>query len=715
MTLTYPEIVTRNANQQRYLLQCVRNGHNRVIGANAIIFPDGRLVMITDANKATLTIYEGCKVERHLRDGDLIILNRNPTLHKKSIMAGFAKIMHNDDKVVRVNPLLCKAYNMDFDGDEPNLHVPQSEEARAEMMSLMLVDHQIVNASNGGTIIAPVQDPVLATYIATRMDSFFERETIMNMLMEVKAPFGNVWKLSQPAILKPVALWTGKQVLSMLVPSNIFFTKKVRNLDETDPFDYNERYVQFHEGELLTGALDGPTLQTLIHYIWRRHGGSKCLAFMSDHQRYMNRWFKGRGFSVGIDDCKASTKTEERLAKVFDYTAQKIARLQDETQRLGMSLQSAEPAIAKSLRNVVNMAGKVVMSEMDDHNSFYCQAVSKSKGNTVNISQIIGANGQQNVGGQRILPTSKSVRNFSHFYWNDANPTAYGLVTNNIFRGVSPTEFYLMVMAGREGLVDTAVKTSETGYIQRRLGYSQQANGANHDGTVRNGKQEIIGASYGSDGCDGIYMESCTLDFVKMSDEQIASHYSLDSASDLTKEHPLAASEEMNFYLQDEIQSIKTMRTTIRDYKYSLISVKVDEQVNLPVNIRKYIQSWCFDARQQAALKSMNKADYTLDMVRSIRSKVHECCVKLQTLSRGQPCSYMIASIKSELTLKTIMIKHRMCIKVLDSVLFRITDEYARARVDAGEMIGSIAAHSIGEPTMQMTLNVSHGRSHGHM
>lgn len=710
--MTYPERVTKNIKQQQYLLQCIRNGPTQVKGAKTIDYPDGRKILITESNKSHLNIYEGCIVERHLKNGDLIILNRNPSLHKKSIMAGFVLIFENEDKVVRVNPLLCKAYNLDFDGDEPNLHVPQSEEARAEMLVLMNIDQQVMNASNGKPILGPVQDPVLATYVMTRMDTFLDRETIMNMMMELQRPFRDAWILPRPAIIKPRPLWTGKQVLSILLPNNLFISKRTRDIDVDNVFDPKERMVNIIEGQLLTGALDGPMLQTIIHFIWRLHGGEWCTAFMSDHQRYMNRWFKARGFSVGIDDSKASAKTEARLDKLFDYTSQKIAQLHDETQRLGMTLQSAEPAISKALRNVINMAGQVAMAEMDDHNAYYCQAVSKSKGNAINISQIIGASGQQNVNNSRILPPRKNMRNFSHFHSGDQSPTVYGLVANSIFRGVTPIEYWAMLMAGREGLVDTAVKTAETGYIQRRLVKSAESNATHHDGTVRNNKGEIIQQSYGADGCDGIYMEPCTLEVATMTDLEIIKRYRLDVLILLGPDHPLTKSDEFAFFVSDELESLKKIRDVIRAAKYSLVAMEITTQIYLPVNIKKYLASWCFDIRNDLTRTipelldtKLILSDITLQMIRDVRLAIHECCIELQKLGRGQPCTYLIASIKSELSLYTILVTHHMTLNVLKGVLKRILHEYTRSRVDAGEMVGSIGAHSIGEPTMQMTLN----------
>jgi DNA-directed RNA polymerase II subunit RPB1 len=766
MNLTWTDTVTDCPKQRAALQKAIWNGPNELEGAKSVEYPDGQTVQVLEHNKRLIHIYKGCKVFRHLRTGDMGVLNRNPTLHKKGLMGLWIRVFEDDcSRTLRFNPLLCPPYNADFDGDEMNLHIPQSYQARAECMALLLADHQVMNASNGMPIIYPTQEPALAIYMLTRKDTFVDRSTFMMLLAELRhAVPGTCIKGAQdlttkirlpvPAILKgwkemPMEgmpgrkylpgggpLWTGKQVLSMILPTGVYLDKTRKDLvNGTDPLlDHEESRVLVEAGQVLLGAFDKSLLSNMIQFIWRIHGGPFVILWMSDLQRYLDKWFSNRGFSVGEDDSKPSVKVEAEVQRILNGTARILARLQDETQRAGLSLASIEPRLSEEMDSVINKVGHAAMSEMSDKNAYYCQVVAKSKGSVVNISQIMGSFGQQHLSGRRILAPNKHTRVDNHYRVGDENPVANGLVCNSTFRGCTPTEQFTTCIAGREGMTDTTVKTSTTGYIQRRLGKSAEDNTAHHDGSVRS-NDDIISFSYGCDGLDGNFMERVTIGIITLSDDDILQRYGYrgcgssssgggggatgsGTESQCAGGALVSTSRRWKSLILREVDQLCQIRDSLRQSKYSNISMEVKNDVLLPVHIRRYLRSWCDEIRGNVTgeasaaaatslqhLQRLKSQDITLELATQVVNKVEECCRSIQRLARSQPCAFLCASIKTELTLQTVLVEHAMTLGTLTQVLQRIQREYTRARIDAGEMVGEIGGHCLGEPTMQMTLN----------
>ena len=408
-------------------------------------------------------------------NGDLVLFNRQPSLHKMSIMGHRVRIMPYS--TFRMNVSVTPPYNADFDGDEMNMHLPQSFETRAEFQELMMVPKMIVSPQANKPVMSIVQDSLLGCRLITKRDTFITKDVFMNLLMWVESWDG---KVPKPAIIKPVPLWTGKQVFTLFVPDvNLIKSSAWANDNDDQNFSVEDTAIRFERGELLTGILCKKTLGSggggIIHVIWEEWGPTAARSFISQLQQLVNYWLLGYGFTIGISDTIADDRTmrtiNNTITKAKQDVKEVIGLLQSGKLELqpGMTMQqSFEQKVNQILNKARDVAGNSAQGSLDDTNNVKMTVTAGSKGSFLNISQMIACVGQQNVEGKRI-PFGFIDRSLPHFTKDDFGPESKGFVENSYLRGLTPQEFFFHAMGGREGLIDTAVKTSETGYIQRRL------------------------------------------------------------------------------------------------------------------------------------------------------------------------------------------------------------------------------------------------------
>jgi DNA-directed RNA polymerase II subunit RPB1 len=449
----------------------------------------------------------GYVVERHLQDGDLVLFNRQPSLHKMSMMGHRAKVMPYS--TFRLNLSVTTPYNADFDGDEMNLHLPQSLQTKSELQENMMVSKNIISAQANKPVMGIVQDTLLGSSKLTRRDVFVDKPFFMNILMWLKEFDG---KIPTPAILKPQALWTGKQVFSTILPLvNLTRNSSTYDSDKTDDdIRHDDTKVIIDQGELICGICDKQTLGTgggsLIHTIFMEHGSEATRIFLDRTQQIVNNWLIQRGFSIGIGDAIADTVTLDKIEATISAARDKVmdlilkSRNSNLDKEPGMNLiQSFESSVNRVLNKARDDAGSSAQKSLKVNNNVKAMVTAGSKGNNLNISQIMACVGQQNVEGKRI-PYGFKKRTLPHFTQDDHGHESRGFVRNSYLRGLTPQEFFFHTMGGREGLIDTAVKTSETGYIQRRLMKSMEDIMVKYDGTIRDATGNIIQFLYGEDG-----------------------------------------------------------------------------------------------------------------------------------------------------------------------------------------------------------------------
>ena len=504
--LTIPEVVTE-WNIER-LKKLVINGPNKFPGANYLVRPDGvkiRLDFVEDREAIANNIEIGYLIERHLSDGDIVMFNRQPSLHQMSIMGHYVKVLPN--KTFRLHPSVCPPYNADFDGDEMNLHVPQSEEARAEAILLMRVQDQLISPRYGGPIIGALRDFITGAYLLTKDGTTLTKQEFANLAMIG----GYEGAFPEPSIKnKSGWLYTGKQLFSLFLPKdfNYVITSKWSKGTKGPTKD-----VVIKNGQLISGVIDKASIgaeepDSVLHRITKDYGNDVATKFLNSILIMLKQFITHYGFSYGYSDLELSQKTRENILggiqETYDKVYDLISQAKKGTLQLsrGLSAEEAlEAYIVNELSKARDKAGSMADKSFDETNSGRIMATTGARGSSLNIGQMAGALGQQSIRGRRIQKGYKN-RALPHFKENDTNPDAKGFVKSNYRDGLSTLEFFFHAMGGREGLVDTAVRTQQSGYMQRRLINALEHLKLEYDETVRDPHGHIIQFLYGEDGID---------------------------------------------------------------------------------------------------------------------------------------------------------------------------------------------------------------------
>ena len=301
-----------------------------------------------------VAIEYGWVVERHLRDDDVVLFNRQPSLHKMSIMGHRAKVL--DWSTFRLNLSVTTPYNADFDGDEMNLHVPQSITARADADQLMMVPRNIVTPQNNRNVMGIVQDALLGCSRMTKRDIFVEKDVVMNTMMWI-ATWNGV--IPAPAILKPRPLWTGKQLFSMICPKINYRGKSKNHVDDakiTDPFNYLDSEVLIHGGMLLQGIVDknivGTSGGSIVHVTWLEKGWEETRSFMNQVQTVVNYWMVNTSYSVGVSDTVADASTINTIQATLDEAKKKVDAIMARGQQGLLEMQPGKPLMESFEMNI---------------------------------------------------------------------------------------------------------------------------------------------------------------------------------------------------------------------------------------------------------------------------------------------------------------------------------------------------------------------------
>jgi len=512
-TLTIPERVT--PWNIEFLRKLVLNGPDKWPGANYIVRPDGRKISLkyVDRKVVAESLEPGFIVERHLLNGDIVLFNRQPSLHRISVMAHVVRVLPY--KTLRLNPLVCPPYNADFDGDEMNLHIPQGEEARAEARILMLVEKHILTPRYGGPIIGGLQDYISGAYLLTVKSTVLTKEKAATIL----SASGYRGSLPEPAILKPREFWTGKQLVSLFLPKDFNYRRNskigsasvLRCLDEDCPHD---SLVIIRNGVLLEGVLDKASIgreepESLMHWLIKDYGENYGRFFMDKVYKMFVRVCEMYGLTMSYDQLVLS----EYAKKSIEDTIREELREIDEliqlyregklTPRPGKTLEeSLEDEIVDALsKKLLDKVADVITQYFKLTNPVVVMARTGARGNPVNLTQMSGLLGQQTVRGKR-LTRGFHGRMLTHFKPGDIGAEARGFIKSGFVDGLNPLELFFHAAAGREGLIDTAVRTSQSGYMQRRLINALQDLRVYYDGTVRTATGEIVQLVYGEDGVD---------------------------------------------------------------------------------------------------------------------------------------------------------------------------------------------------------------------
>jgi DNA-directed RNA polymerase subunit A' len=516
MELTVPIRVTpHNIDVVKGL---VLKGPKNYPGVNYVIRPDGRRIKVTDKNAQNLseTLELGFIVERHLVDSDIVLFNRQPSLHRMSIMAHEVRVM--PQKTFRLNLSVCPPYNADFDGDEMNLHALQSEEARAEAKILMRVQEHILSPRFGGPVIGAIHDHITGAFMMTHKEVRFNRDEALYILSFIGTQMDLPRPVGKDSTGNPY--WTGKQLASLVIPPRLTIEYKAsicagcetchhgRCLEETGM----DAYTVIENGRLKAGVIDekgiGAFKGKILDKIVRDYGPDEGRVFIDNITKLSIATIMLKGFTTGINDedipPEARRQIDEVLSKAKADVEERVEAFNQGLleQMPGRSLEETlEVEVMKVLGRARDQAGTLAGKYLGLENSAVIMAKSGARGSMLNLSQMAGCIGQQAVRGERIHRGYEG-RTLPHFKRKDLGADASGFVSSSYKSGLKPTEFFFHCMGGREGLVDTAVRTSRSGYMQRRLINALEDLKVTYDGSVRNTSGTIIQFAYGEDGID---------------------------------------------------------------------------------------------------------------------------------------------------------------------------------------------------------------------
>ncbi|MEC8869564.1 MAG: DNA-directed RNA polymerase subunit A' [Candidatus Thermoplasmatota archaeon] len=482
-------------------------------GINYMVRPDGRRVKLSEENWEfnQERLEPGYVVERHLMDGDIVLFNRQPSLHRMSMMAHEVRIMKG--KTFRINLCVCPPYNADFDGDEMNLHVVQSEEARAEARILMRVQEHIRSPRFGGAVIGAIHDHITGMFLLTHGDANYDHDQTVRILSRIDFQGA----LPKPAWPKTAdgPRWSGRQIFSVLLPDdmNLKFNASVYFADRSEKENAElDTIVEIKNGEMLRGPVDGRSISAfkgiILEEISRLKGPTAARKFIDRVTRLAVGALMETGCTTGIDDedipAEASLQISDAMEEAMTgvdklaaaYNKGKLER------RPGRSLEETlEVEVMKKLGEARDRAGEIAGWHLGMDNFAVIMARSGARGSMLNLSQMAGSIGQQAIRGERVS-RGYNKRTLSHFNKDDLGAEAKGFVRSSYKQGLNPTEYFFHSMGGREGLVDTAVRTSRSGYMQRRLVNALEDLRVKYDGTVRNTANTVVQFRYGGDGID---------------------------------------------------------------------------------------------------------------------------------------------------------------------------------------------------------------------
>ena len=665
MMLTYPERV--NEINMKRMKKLIMNGTDKHPGANFVITNNGEnkiYLAYVNREKVCRELKVGDIVERHLKDGEIVLFNRQPSLHRVSIMGFHAKVL--PWRTMRFNVSNCTPFNADFDGDEMNIHLPQTEEAKSEVNNLMGVMNNINSPKSGELLIASTQDFLATCFLITQKDYFLDRTHFIRYCTYFNDGIEKV-EIPPPTIYKPKELWTGKQLFSVLLKPNKKYkiVINLKNKSKTYSRKYkideyrcpNDGFVLIKNSILLSGIIDKSTIGSgsksgLIFALGKDFGSEEACKFLTRISKFSGRWICDYGLSLGLGDViprEDLVKNKEKIIeKSFNESEKQINLYNIGKIQLKPGLnaeQSLESSLIKILSDIREIVGKYLRNILPRSNTALKMAICGSKGSDINLSQMIGCVGQQTVSGNR-TPNGFTNRSLPHFEPYSKYAASKGFVGHSFYDGMNAIELFFHTMGGREGLVDTAVRTSETGYMQRRLMKALEDLTIQYNNTVTISNGEIIEFLYGDDGIEPMNTDNeDKIVFLPRLWELIKCN------NKNKKEDKILSPDEIKKSVEEHIINAPVN-------KFELSQIFVDE-------IKEF-----FDTKIKTIEESLNNFGY---MKRKVINNI---------------CS--ISKFELDEFFKELWIK------------------YTKAKVNPGEAVGAVAGQSIGEPATQMTLKTFH-------
>jgi DNA-directed RNA polymerase II subunit RPB1 len=593
--------------------------------------------------------------------------------------------------------------------------MPQDPESEAELKNLAAVPYQIVSPANNASIIGIYQDSMLGSYQFTRPNIHLGPRDAMNLLMMFNGVNEN---LLLEDVKKDGGI-TNFDILSQIMPPLSMKYKTKAFKDDKDDAKTSNAIIEIKNGKYIRGQMDksvmGARTKGLLQRVCNDFGNMASAKFVDDLQNVITEYMKSSAFSVGISDLISDQKTNDEIVQVITKKKSDVKNLIDQVQ-IGIfenntgktNEEEFETQVNSILNQATSESGKIGLKNLGKDNRFVIMVNAGSKGSDLNISQMISCLGQQNVDGKRI-PYGFENRTLPHFTKYDDSPGARGFVESSYINGLSPQELFFHAMGGRVGLIDTAVKTSTTGYIQRRLIKGLEDLKVEYDMTIRTNKNKIVQFSYGDDNIDTTKVEDQGIPIVSMSTQDIYAHYlipeeksSVKTLGNIFLKNTLARYKKQNKDFLSKTQSYIDMMIENRELIIkNVFKNKSDSNVSCPVAFHYIINN----IQGQCNITISSLIDITpLEALQMIE----HCYENLNKIYYSPPTNLFKTLFYYYLSPKDLLIIKRFNKAALTLLLDTITLDYKRAIVAPGEMVGMIAGQSIGEVSTQMTLNTFH-------
>jgi DNA-directed RNA polymerase II subunit RPB1 len=552
-----------------------------------------------------------------------------------------------------------------FDGDEMNMHVPQSIEAATELRVLASVLRNIISPRTNSPIIQLFQDTMTGAYRISQPGVEVPEPIAMNILARIKRPF-----------TRKNRNWTGSELISAAFPMMNFKGK----ITLTNGL--------LKEGDVLKKSAFGSTSEGLVHVVYNDFGPERCGQMINDIQSIVTQYNLYTGLSVGTSDLIADPKTLAFVNEKVNEGRKKVAEILSDVHSghfendTGLTDgEKLEEEISSAMKKVESEISKQVIDSLPKTNRIVQIVDSGSKGGPHNITQMAALLAQQLIEGKRVQYTLQD-RTLPHFARYDDGVESRGFVEHSFVDGLMPAEFFFHAQAGREGLIDTAVKTSDTGYIQRKLMKTMEDQHIEYDQTVRNVNGSIVQFSYGEDGVDTVCVESQPCNLALMTMENIYRDYALtlEDVNPFLKEQVSEAPDMVDDILADREMLVKSV------FRY-----RKSDTLQAPVHLKRLVDKY---SNPYATKTNLTPAYVASSLGRFIKefptNRVFHCLLRFYLAPK-----------------KSILI-HRLSQESFDELMRDIRFRYIKSQVHAGEMVGALAAQSIGEPTTQLTLNTFH-------
>jgi DNA-directed RNA polymerase II subunit RPB1 len=592
--------------------------------------------------------------------------------------------------------------------------MPQDPESEAELKNLAAVPYQIVSPANNSSIIGIYQDSMLGSYQFTRPNIRFTPRDAMNLLMM----FNGVNEKELIKNIQENASVSNFEIMSQIMPP-LSMKYKTKAFKENDDAKTSNAVIEIKNGTYVRGQMDksvlGAGTKGLLQRVCNDFGNMASAKFIDDLQNVVTEYMKSSAFSVGISDLISDQKTNDEIINVITKKKTDVKNLIDQVQ-IGIfenntgktNEEEFETQVNSILNQATSESGKIGLKSLNKDNRFVIMVNAGSKGSDLNISQMISCLGQQNVDGKRI-PYGFENRTLPHYTKYDDSPNARGFVESSYINGLTPQELFFHAMGGRVGLIDTAVKTSTTGYIQRRLIKGLEDLMVNYDMTVRTNKNKIVQFAYGDDNIDTTKVENQPITLVSMSTQDIYAHF-------LVPEETGKIKTMTNIFLKNVYTRYKKQLSEFMEKTQTYIDLmiekrdalikhvfknKSDSVVNCPVAFHYIIHN----IQGQCNISISSLVDLTL---LEALEMIEHCFNNLKKIYYAPPTELFRTLYFYYLSPKDLLVVKRFNRSALTLLLNTITMDYKRAIVAPGEMVGMIAGQSIGEVSTQMTLNTFH-------